>query len=849
METLTERYAKLKQTDKEACELLSRGDVIPHTKAFELFKVLKDGQYFATARRLMERIEQTASPEFRLEIGQKRSLSTYKDTTLPAPDRFDDALKILDCCDSLKGTNNQETLGQAGAIHKLKWQWDGRKQHLEQACVYYRRGAQQNIYKDSGYTAINAAFVLDLLAHEEKILAENAGGEESSGRLFKEEAKQLRRYIVKSLRKPDYEKIEKVEFEKNSRTWWFKATLAEACFGRGKYVAARLYLNMRHDLEVPEWELESTARQLVALYSILPDESEDEKRRKRAALAVLAEFLPSSSLIAPLASGKVGLALSGGGFRAALFHIGVLARLAELDVLRHVEVISCVSGGSIVGTCYTLALRQLLERKPDQDIGRCDYIQLVNDLVVKFPQGVQKNLRLRLFTNVVKATKRIVSGWSLNYTNTHRMGELYEEHLFSAFATQDTTSSMTMQTLCINPVNRENQRPSSYNWQRLNKVPTLIVNATTLNTGHNWQFTPTWMGEPPKGVDADICVNERLRRMYYEEAPKEYQSFALGKAVAASSCVPGIFPPLPLKRLYPERTVKLVDGGVYDNQGVAGLLEQGCSVFLVSDASGQMQTSRKPSDNIVTILTRSNDIQATRLRVTQYREIAVKTSATHKNGLCFLHLMQGLDEPQVDWVDCQDPSQHVAEYPATTYGVYMKAQRALARMRTDLDSFSNIECCALMTSGYYLADKLWSEKLQELFPVEQTSNAVNWSFLAVGEEIARIPTDTRIQRWLEVGSKKFFKVVQCQFAKLPKSSSNWLFCAVILALTCFLTWQTKIIFDRYGLFKTIIGWIFMIGYWWFWLLPAPVIFAALLAVIVKLYLLTFDKLFLWMGRK
>ena len=30
----------------------------------------------------------------------------------------------------------------------------------------------------------------------------------------------------------------------------------------------------------------------------------------------------------------LGLALSGGGFRASLFHIGVLARLAELDLLR-----------------------------------------------------------------------------------------------------------------------------------------------------------------------------------------------------------------------------------------------------------------------------------------------------------------------------------------------------------------------------------------------------------------------------------------------------------------------------------------------------------------------------------
>lgn len=49
---------------------------------------------------------------------------------------------------------------------------------------------------------------------------------------------------------------------------------------------------------------------------------------------------------------KLGLALSGGGFRAAFFHIGVLARLAELGMLRHLKVISPVSGGSILGALY-----------------------------------------------------------------------------------------------------------------------------------------------------------------------------------------------------------------------------------------------------------------------------------------------------------------------------------------------------------------------------------------------------------------------------------------------------------------------------------------------------------------
>jgi hypothetical protein len=35
--------------------------------------------------------------------------------------------------------------------------------------------------------------------------------------------------------------------------------------------------------------------------------------------------------------------------------------------------------------------------------------------------------------------------------------------------------------------------PAQHNWLRHDKVPVLVLNATTLNTGHGWQFTPTWM--------------------------------------------------------------------------------------------------------------------------------------------------------------------------------------------------------------------------------------------------------------------------------------------------------------------------------------------------------------------
>ena len=44
----------------------------------------------------------------------------------------------------------------------------------------------------------------------------------------------------------------------------------------------------------------------------------------------------------------MGLCLSGGGYRAALFHLGALRRLDELGVLGQVRTISAVSGGALI---------------------------------------------------------------------------------------------------------------------------------------------------------------------------------------------------------------------------------------------------------------------------------------------------------------------------------------------------------------------------------------------------------------------------------------------------------------------------------------------------------------------
>ena len=77
-----------------------------------------------------------------------------------------------------------ETLGLVGAIHKRKFEVDGQKQHLDESLAYYLKGHQQGAATDYGYTGINAAFILDLLASQEEHVAGEArvGDEHRAGR-------------------------------------------------------------------------------------------------------------------------------------------------------------------------------------------------------------------------------------------------------------------------------------------------------------------------------------------------------------------------------------------------------------------------------------------------------------------------------------------------------------------------------------------------------------------------------------------------------------------------------------------------------------------------------------------
>ena len=278
------------------------------------------------------------------------------------------------------------------------------------------------------------------------------------------------------------------------------------------------------------------------------------------------------------------------------------------------------------------------------------------------------------------------------------------------------------------------------------------------------------MGEPPDAINSEVDSNNRLRRMYYEAAPAAYRRFRFGHAVAASACVPGLFEPLALPDLYPELTVRLVDGGVHDNQGVAGLLEQGMNVFLVSDASGQMELQRQPASSLLGVPLRANSILMARVREAEFRELNARRRSLLLRGLMFLHLKKDLETEALDWIGCTQPydASEDARPPEqrgqlTSYGVSKEVQQKLAALRTDLDSFSDAEAYALMASGYRMTAHEYSAGIRH-FQRKPADAGVPWKFLEIEKFTSRTPGresgEQALMKILHVGSQHALKVWQ-----------------------------------------------------------------------------------------
>jgi predicted acylesterase/phospholipase RssA len=410
--------------------------------------------------------------------------------------------------------------------------------------------------------------------------------------------------------------------------------------------------------------------------------------------------------------------------------------------LRDVEVLSCVSGGSIVGACYWLKLRQrLMNAKP---LTREDYIELVCELIKQFREAVDTNLRGDI------SKRRIV--WRFlkgehGALDPEKTAKALEENFYLPL--WPGPAPIFMDQLAFKPADHDPAvsgpgpfNPAKHNWLRAHKVPAFFLNATTVNTGHAWHFTPTWMGESPWAIHEAADSIPRLEWAQYDE--KVGWRIELGRAVAASACVPMVFAPLRLGTHYNGVETTLVDGGVHDNQGTVALLASDCNVVLVSDACGQLMLEPAPPTGVAgaaLAAKRSMDMIMERVRLASFADLDARRRSGLLRGLLFLHMKGGLDADVIRLSFSQE-SYALRRTQLSPAGVRKDFQQALGELRTDLDIFTTDESGALMACGYQMASKALDRDLPELADFWPDMPYPDWPFRELLDEIRSVENTT-----------------------------------------------------------------------------------------------------------
>ncbi len=246
----------------------------------------------------------------------------------------------------------------------------------------------------------------------------------------------------------------------------------------------------------------------------------------------------------------IALCLSGGGFRAALFHLGGARRLNELGVLSSLTAISAVSGGSILAAHLADRLRPWPatgEVTPGWEA----------HVAAPFRAFTHRNLR-----TIPLARQLLPWHWLTLSVAVETLATAYERRL-------------TTRTL-----------------PELPERPRIIFSATEMAYDANWIFERARIGDFQTG--------------YQRPAP----AMPLGRAVAASSAFPPFFPPMIL-HFQPDQLkggsargeqrdeivghITLTDGGAYDNMALEPVWK-GSQAVLVSDggATFEIGMTRNP---------------------------------------------------------------------------------------------------------------------------------------------------------------------------------------------------------------------------------------------------------------
>jgi len=259
------------------------------------------------------------------------------------------------------------------------------------------------------------------------------------------------------------------------------------------------------------------------------------------------QFLPSDAVKKPQPG--LALCLSGGGYRAMVFHLGAFLRLNEAGLLRKLDRISSVSGGSIAAGVLGLRWKDL-----------------------KFQNGIAENITkkvidpVRALAGKTIDAEAIFGGIFLPGSINDKVIAAYNRHLFDGATLRDLPSDT--------------------------EGPRFIINATNVQSGSLWRFSRPYMAD-------------------YQVGRVPNPNVELAVAVAASSAFPPVLSPTklevdptsfipdpecPLQREPFTSDVVLTDGGVYDNLGLETAWKR-YRTILVSDAGGKLQPEEEPKSD------------------------------------------------------------------------------------------------------------------------------------------------------------------------------------------------------------------------------------------------------------
>jgi NTE family protein len=239
-------------------------------------------------------------------------------------------------------------------------------------------------------------------------------------------------------------------------------------------------------------------------------------------------YVPAQSKI----PNSVGLSLSGGGFRATLFHLGAIRRLNELGILPRLTTVSSVSGGSILNGF-------LASRLPSP----------MSNGIADFPNSASSPVRQFCSLDIRRwlGVEAVIPGTH----NSSSLAKQYDQHLTNGKLLKDIPST-----------------------------PTHVFCATDLAYGVNWMFKKQQCGDWQAGfqntpADWPVSIAVAASSCF----PPVFKPLNLN--LDPTKLTGGKVPPSP-QRDKCIREITFSDGGVYDNLGLEPIWKDH-EIVLASD--------------------------------------------------------------------------------------------------------------------------------------------------------------------------------------------------------------------------------------------------------------------------